>query len=121
LSDAIAGMNLVGLAAEVEKDDRYLTPVAGIDCSRGIRTSNAVLQRETAARANLRFESRRQLDRKSGGHQAGDAGVENYAFNRTQVHAGILIRAMRVRRQNGCRMRPLDADFHDTDFVMIAS
>ena len=69
-------MHLVGLAAEVQQNDADLAAIAGVDGGGAVGQRDRVLQRQTAAGADLRLVAGRQLDRQSGGHRPRHAGLE---------------------------------------------
>jgi hypothetical protein len=76
LRNAVAAIDGVILRAEVEQNDADLTAIAGIDGCRAVGQGDGVLERETAAGADLRFTAGRQLHGETGRHKLWHAGRE---------------------------------------------
>src|SRR5581483_2596631 len=105
-------MHHIRIAPEVQQDHANFSAITRIDGAGGVRHGDGVSQREPAARADLRFVARRQLDREPGGHQARHPGLERRVLDRAQIHAGVLVRSVGVGRQDGGGMHALDSDLH---------
>jgi hypothetical protein len=101
--DAVGG-------AEIEHDDANLAAVAGIDGAEVYR--DGVLQGESTARAHLRFVTRRKFDGDDGGNGLREAGHQDGAFERAEIHGGVFVGPVRVAWENGVGVQFFDSNFH---------
>ena len=108
LRNAHAAFDRERRIAEIGQYHAYLAAVAFIDRSRGIEDCDAVLQRQTGARAHLAFGPRRQLHGQSGAEQPAAARLQNAILGRMQVHAGVA--RMGVRRNDRAGVELLEYD-----------
>ena len=81
LRDAVARVDRVRLAPEIQQDDADLAAIARVDRAGRVRHRDRVLQRQAAARPHLRFIPGRQLDRQSGRHQARRPGLQRHVLH----------------------------------------
>src|SRR5437870_7935245 len=119
LRDAIAGLDIVLLAPEVQQNDPDLSTIAWVDGSGAVRQGDGVMQREPAPGADLGLVTRRHFDTQPGGHESRDARFESGIFQRVQVKAGVLFGRVRIRRQNRAFGKPLNFDLHGTAIISI--
>jgi thymidylate synthase ThyX len=105
-------MDLVVLTTQIEQNHFDLAPVSRIDGGRRVRHGDGMLQREAAARADLRFVTRRQLNGQAGGDSQWNSRLERHAVYRAQVHASVFTRAVRVFGKHGVVGYSMDFDFH---------
>lgn len=114
-------MDPVGLSPEVQENDLDFTAITGVDGPRRVRQGNGVLQRQAAARPDLGFVARRDLDGETSGHRHRDSRRQIDGFRRPKVKTGVLLRTMSVFGQGGFRTEFRDSDSHriryDNDFV----
>lgn len=62
LADAFARLDSLCLAAQINQYDAYLSPIVGINSARRIQYGQSPLERQTAARTNLRLIACGQFD-----------------------------------------------------------
>src|SRR5262249_6459225 len=88
LSYPIAAVQGDGGARKIDQNHLQLTAVVGVDRPRRIEAGDPLLQSKAGARADLRFESRRQLEGPAGRNRATLERLENQVpFDvRAQVH-----------------------------------
>lgn len=96
LSDAITGMNLERLTAEVQQDDANLAAIAWVNGRGAVRQRDGMLQRQTAAGPDLRLETGREFNREAGRNQLRFAGRQRHGLDSMKVHPCIFVRSMSV-------------------------
>ncbi len=101
LRDAIAGMDFERFAAEVLQNDADLAAITWIDGGGAVWQGDGMLQSESAAGANLRFETGGQFDGKAGRHKLRFVRREGDCFDGVKVHAGIFFGAVGVAGNDG--------------------
>jgi hypothetical protein len=119
LRDAIAGLDIVLLAPEVQQNHADLSTIARVDGSGAVRQNNGVMQREPASGADLCLVTRRHFDTQPGGHESWDAGFESCILHRVHVKTGVLVGRVRIRRQDRTFGKPLNFDLHGTAIISI--
>src|SRR5579884_1516323 len=96
LGDSVPLLDCIRCPPEIEHDHSDFAAVAGIDSAEIY--GERMLQGHAAARANLRFIARRQLNRDSGRDPLRDAWLENDALDRAQIEPRIFGRTMSIGR-----------------------
>jgi CubicO group peptidase (beta-lactamase class C family) len=112
LGNAVARMDRVSVAPQIQQDYTKLAAISGVDRPRRVGHGDGVLQRQAAARTHLGFVPRRNLHHQSGRHQPGHAGLQRGLFHRAEVHAGVFVRAVSVFRQDGIGPELLYSQLH---------
>lgn len=112
LGDAVAFVDLVGLAAEVDEDDFDFAAVAGVNGAGAVGDADGVFEGEAGAGADLRFETGGKLNGKAGRNGLGDVWFEEGVGDGTEVHAGVFVGAVRVFGNNGVGVEFTNAKYH---------
>ena len=90
LRDPVAAPDREGFLPVIEDDHPDFAAIAGVDGSRRIGQSDVVLQRQSATGANLRLESRRQLQKYSGRDQYAAANRKLHVAPAAQIKGGVI-------------------------------
>lgn len=94
LGDAFVALDQKRLRPVVDEKDFELTAVVGINGAGSVEDGDAVVEGESAAGTDLRFEAGRQCDAQAGGNKRALTGIKKerivYGDGRAQIHAGTL-------------------------------
>ncbi len=105
-------MDLIGRGSEVEQNHVNLAAIAGVDGGRRVGKGDGVFEREAAARADLRFEARREFDGEPGGHERGLVGLEHDIRCGMEVEPGVFVRTVGVAGKLSLGAETADSDLH---------
>ena len=110
LRNAVARRQVYRFPTQILHNHANLPAIAGVDGSRAVRQCNPVLQRESAAGADLRFKARRQFDCDAGGDKRDLSGRNGCGGDGIQIHAGVFVRTMRIAGNSGVGVEAVNAD-----------